>query len=58
VNSKLLPYRDRAEHLRLSMQAIDDPVARVMLAALADAFDEAEAEVEEQQRPLQKPGYN
>jgi hypothetical protein len=37
-------YRDRADRLRLVMEAIDDPIARLMLAALADAFEEAAAE--------------
>jgi hypothetical protein len=55
-------YRDRADRLRLLTQAIDDPIARLMLTALADAFEEAAAEDLHQDgdtaiRPIRKSSH-
>jgi hypothetical protein len=48
--------------LRLLTQAIDDPIARLMLTALADAFEEAAAEDLHQDgdtaiRPIRKSSH-
>jgi hypothetical protein len=37
-------YSARAIRLRATLEHLDDPIARVMLAAVADALDEAAAE--------------
>jgi hypothetical protein len=37
-------YADRALRLRSALEELDDPVARVILRALADAFEDAAAD--------------
>jgi hypothetical protein len=37
-------FLERAIRLRATLEHLDDPVARIMLAALADALDEAATE--------------
>jgi hypothetical protein len=37
-------YSERAIRLRATLEHLDDPTGRVMLAAVADALDEAAAE--------------
>ncbi|MDB5407977.1 MAG: hypothetical protein JWL84_2889 [Rhodospirillales bacterium] len=37
-------YVERAIRIRRSLDGLDDPLARIMLAAVADALEEAAAE--------------
>jgi hypothetical protein len=37
-------YADRALRLRSALEELEDPVARIMLKALADAYEDAAAE--------------
>jgi len=37
-------YADRALRLRSTLEELDDPIARIILSALADAFEDAAAD--------------
>jgi hypothetical protein len=49
-------YRDRADRLRLLLQMVDDPLARQMLTALAEALEEAADDIEEMDWNSVAPG--